>query len=417
VSGLERAGRVGGVRAGSRRQAPRVLVFLAILLAVSGHIATARAAAHWRIAPAPGWPVMSAPLRAVPAPLGNDADASGQHVQLLAHEARIATSAESFWHVTSRITSQAGLQASSQLNVEFDPSYQTLVFHYVQVLRGETRINLLRSRSIKEIQREAGLENQVFDSRESAVIFLEDLRVGDVVDYAYSLQGSDPTLAGTIDDAFVLGLSVPVDHLVARLVTDRDRELSVSLHGPTFVHEATLAPRISHDSTEYRWDLWATKAYPLETDAPKWFDPLPFASISGFKTWHDVAAWGGRFFSGLPAIRGPLAFHDLLGLPCRIPQCVCRRFCVGVQGLGQNGSLYRSSARCHLQRGLDHVSAQFSTRSADIYEWPPQAGFWQTASSRAGSRYRTRAISDNRVTKSSQLDAPPAPLLTRTDAD
>ena len=305
MSASQRAGRAGSVRAGFLRPAPRVVVFLAILMAFGGRAANARAATHWRIAPAPSWPETSAPLRAIPAPLGNDADAGGQHVQLLAHEARIAAGAESFWHVTSRITGQAGLQANSQLNVEFDPSYQTLVFHYVQVLRGETRINLLQPRSIKEVQREAGLENQVFDSRESAVIFLEDLRVGDVIDYAYTLQGSDPTLAGTVDEVFMIGVSVPVDHLVARLVTDRDRELSVSLHGPMFVHEAALAPRINHDSTEFRWDLWATRAYPVEADTPKWFDPLPFARISGFKTWRDVAAWGGRFFSGVPAVSGP----------------------------------------------------------------------------------------------------------------
>ena len=303
VSEAELAG-VGSGR-GGQRASLRCLALALLLLVGFGRTAEARAAAHFRIAPAPTWPTTSEPARAMPPPLGDAAEASGEHVQLFAHEVRAAARMDAFWHLTRRITGQAGLQANSQLNVEFDPSYQTLVFHYVVILRADQRINALKANAIKLAQRQSGLESQIFDSRESAIIFLEDLRVGDVVDYAYSLEGSDPTLAGRVDDSFLLGLSVPVDHLVARLLTDKDRELSVSLHGPALADGAAFTPRINHDATDYRWDLWATKPYPSEADVPKAFDAFPFATLSQFKSWRDVAIWGKRFFPLAAPLGGP----------------------------------------------------------------------------------------------------------------
>lgn len=300
VSGPLRTARASGGGAVRRLAKPEFALFWGVFVLLCLPASVAQAAAPWRIAPTPTWPVTNQPLRTVLAPLGAEADASGQRVWLLSHEVRLTTSVESFWHVTRRITGQAGLQTNSQLNVEFDPSYQTLVFHYVDLHRGATRINELDRRAVKLVQREADLENQIFDSRESAVIFLEDLRVGDVVDYAYTVEGSDPTLAGTVDEAFLLGLPVPVDHLFARLATNEDRSLSVSRSGPSSVDDGALAPRINHDSTEFRWDLFATKAYPVEADAPTYFDQLPLARLSGFKSWHDVAVWAGIFFHPRP---------------------------------------------------------------------------------------------------------------------
>jgi hypothetical protein len=233
-----------------------------------------------------------------------EAGSGGERALLYAREVRVGKSVEAFTHWTRRITNEAGLQSNSQLNVDFDPSYQTLTFHYVAVIRGEVRIDKLDAGSIKLVQRQAGLENQIFDSRESAVLFLPDLRVGDVVDYAYSVTGADPTLAGKYEDRFLLGLSLPMDHLFMRVLLDRDRALSVSVRGPTPANDSSLAPRISHDSTEYRWDLWATKANPIESNAPEWFDPVPFAVLSEFKSWAEVARWGARFFSPEPPLKG-----------------------------------------------------------------------------------------------------------------
>src|SRR5262249_39491814 len=103
---------------------------------------------------------------------------------------------ERYFHESYKVTSQAGLDAGSQIKPEFDPTFQELIFHSISIRRGEKIIDALRPREIKLIQPEADLDEREYNGRISALIFLSDVRVGDIVDYAYSVNGSNPVMRG-----------------------------------------------------------------------------------------------------------------------------------------------------------------------------------------------------------------------------
>ena len=256
----------------------------------------------WSTGPAPAWIADAQPLPNAASDVAPDSP-SGQRYLLYAREVKVA-SAQWFVHTARLITNETGLQANSQLNIDFDPTYQSLTLHYVRIKRGSKVVNVLDPKEVKLVQREPDLESQVYDSRQSAVLFLPDLRVGDTVDAAYTLTGADPTLEGVYDDQVWLGAPAPIDRLFVRILTPATPRLSVTLYGPDSSQDPQRKPEISPDHREYRWDLRGTPAYLLEAGTPGWFDPLPVAMITAFGSWRDVVQWGRRLFEPVPALRG-----------------------------------------------------------------------------------------------------------------
>ena len=180
--------------------------------------------ARWGVAAAPEWVEKIAPAETSSPNAGSKTDDGGQHFVLFDRQVRVERDrTESFSHWSRRITNEVGLQQSSQLVVDFDASYQTLTLHYVRVRRGDVQIDELDRGAIKLIQRESELDAQVYNGMKSAVLFLRDVRVGDVVDYAYTLSGSDPTLSGKFIAEFPLGASVVVDRVFERLLVPSAR--------------------------------------------------------------------------------------------------------------------------------------------------------------------------------------------------
>jgi len=254
------------------------------------------AASPFAIRPEPAWIVPIA-LEATQQP-ASDGVQNGRRYLLFDEQVRVSGREEDgYWHLAKQVTNEAGLEATSQIKIEFDPTYQTLVLHSAVVRRGGQILNRLDAAAIRLIQREPNLEAQVYDGRQSAVLFVEDLRVGDVLEYSYTLHGRDPTLQGRYVDAVPLGSSERIDRLHVRISTARSHRLRIAIHGPPDVRDS-LSPHedATGDLVDYTWDLHGVHAYPEERDAPPWYESVPWAQISEFTTWHEVAGWAARLF-------------------------------------------------------------------------------------------------------------------------
>ncbi|NOT61055.1 MAG: DUF3857 domain-containing protein, partial [Acidobacteria bacterium] len=70
---------------------------------------------------------------------------------------------ERYFHHAEQIISQPGIEHASQLQIEFDPTYQRLVLHRIQILRGTQTINALKPREVKFVQQESELEERLFN--------------------------------------------------------------------------------------------------------------------------------------------------------------------------------------------------------------------------------------------------------------
>jgi len=249
------------------------------------------AAASFSVAPPPSW---IAPVDPVDDD-GSGEASNGRQYLLYDTEVRLGDGRqETYRRFVERITNESGLQAGSQIDVDFDPSFQTLTFHSVVVRRGSEVLDRFDRGAVRLAQREPNLEAQVYDGRVSAVLFIEDLRVGDVVEYSYSIRGADPTLQGRYADLLLLGAPEAFGRVRARVLIPSARHLRFAALGPPGGPVPVI--RSLGDYIEYSWDSSHVKAYVDEADAPTWYVPFPFVQLSEFTTWQEVAAVGSRLF-------------------------------------------------------------------------------------------------------------------------
>ena len=274
------------------------IAFLTALLLASG--ATAQPTKPL-LGAAPAW------VEPVPAPsIRPDEPASSGFAYLLIDEqVRVeGRSHARYVHAARGVINEQGVATASQLTVSYDPAYQRLTLHHVAVRHGERVIDQLSRERVEVLRREPGLEAQLYDGAITASLRLDDVRVGDIVEYAYTIDGANPILEGRYYDGFDLGWHVPARRVRYRLVWPAERALHVRSH------HASTEPTVTRQgaTTEYRWSADDVAALSFDDGLPNWYNPYPWVQLSEAESWADVAAWGERLFrrSGpLPAALRP----------------------------------------------------------------------------------------------------------------
>ena len=203
-----------------------------------------------------------------------------------------------YYHYAQRIETTAGLNDLSQLKLYFEPSYQQLTIHSIRVYRGGNTIDALKPSEIKIIQKEDQLDQQLYNGTLAALIFMNDLRVGDVVDYSYTVTGENPVLGGRFADRIYLADSQAAQRLIVRVVWPTRRALEIKKHN-TNLEPAVQA---SGDETEYLWDRSDAPAEEFEDSTPAWVERYPTVDLTEFKTWADVVQWALPLFKVSGAI-------------------------------------------------------------------------------------------------------------------
>ena len=203
-----------------------------------------------------------------------------------------ANSVERFYKRSERVNTNAGLERLSQLQFYFEPSYESLAIHFIRVIRGGQPRNALEPASIKIIAKEDDLDEQIYNGTLSAVTFLKDIRVGDIVEYAYTVSGANPVFGGRFAERFHLADDEPIQQLRVRMLAPAERTLNVQTQGTDLVAKQTA---IGSDK-EYLWERNELAAVDPEDSTPSWFDPVPLVSVSEFPDWSAVAQWAAPYY-------------------------------------------------------------------------------------------------------------------------
>lgn len=240
---------------------------------------------HFSVQPTPGW-VMPSEL----ASTDNKPDRRGQSIKYLLSEwqTNIAISdATEYSRVVYTPKSKSGLQEAAKIELSFQPSYQQLVIHQIRLQRDGQWLNRLQADKIRLIQQERDIEQDMYNGEVSALIILDDVRVGDIIDYAYSIVGRNPVFGDQFFTSYSLGWKVAVDRVVVRILAPKQRQLN------TQSYNIELQPRIStaNGVREYVWQLDHTQPLKQEGNSPKWYDPYPWLQVSEYASWHDVSRW------------------------------------------------------------------------------------------------------------------------------
>lgn len=243
-----------------------------------------RAAGAHPAAPLPAFvKPLPVPLEALPPP---DQASAGSYLLLIDQQEDMESGAE-YGHYATRVLSEAGLQEASQISVDRDPAYQTLQFHRITLWRNGAATELLAKLKPTVMRREQEWEWGILDGQVTQLFSLEDVRVGDVIEYAYTLRGANPIFAGAAAGERYLQFAMPVERIGLRLFHAAGRKVTVT--------SRNLAPGPARRSAEGRielaWNLERVRPLVDDPETPSWHDPYQCLQWSEYASWAEVVAW------------------------------------------------------------------------------------------------------------------------------
>ncbi len=270
----------------------RAVLFTLLLLCGSLPL---QAAEQVVFAAEPSW------LQAVATPTSPpQAAVSGQRYLLVDRQNYVDSSqVQRFSRFVIQITSTEGLEKASQLAFDFDPSYETLTIHKAQVWRAGKALDRLEPNELRVFQREANLERFLYSGTRTAYLILPDIRVGDVLEYSYTVQGNNPVMAGRYSEMLAMDWDIPIARNSLRLLVAPSRALF--FQAPK---ESNVQVKVSESSgrREILWQQENVPAVELQSDTPAWYTPNRTLSVSEFASWADVAQWAMPLYDDAAAV-------------------------------------------------------------------------------------------------------------------
>lgn len=166
-----------------------------------------------KVVPVPSW---VKPISFEDVQMSDTSGTSGGYHDLLTDEQVNSISHESYYHAAQRVISEKGLENISTLNRSFDPSYQNFAVHYINIYRDGRKINQMQMGKFEVMRRETSMDRLIYDGSLTAIFQIQDLQVGDVLEYAWTVKGTNPVFGDRTCRYFYFNYSMPVGRISDR---------------------------------------------------------------------------------------------------------------------------------------------------------------------------------------------------------
>jgi transglutaminase-like putative cysteine protease len=193
---------------------------------------------------------------------------------------------EYFYHSAKYIANLTGVEQGAQIHIDYNPAYQSLRLHQVAVWRERERIDKLDSAHMSLINREKELAQLIYSGEQTLHLVLDDIRVGDILEYSYTLKGHNPIYEGIFAFSHQAQWQVPVRRLSVAVNWHRKGTLRYQAADNLEVRVELLknGVRYSVESTD-------VQALQREERTPSWFNPYGSVRFSQSPDWASVADW------------------------------------------------------------------------------------------------------------------------------
>lgn len=191
-----------------------------------------------------------------------------------------------YTRIVKKITDNVGIQEVAEIGDIYDPKYQTIKFHKIDVIRNGEIINKLDVNNFQVIRRESSSESFIYDGRLTAMTNLSDIRKDDVLDYSYTITGFNPIHNGNFSGAYSLNNYVYMNKSNVRLLSKDD------LNYKLFNSELEPSITSTNGLKTYRWISENVKNIEIDYESPNWLIEHQNLFVSNYKTWTDVIDWG-----------------------------------------------------------------------------------------------------------------------------
>ncbi len=274
-------------------------VLLAILLCC---LALPAFAVDYRFAPAPAW-VKDAAL-----PDAGDALPTGDGTRYLLLDDQVDVRGPqhvAYRRIATRMDNARALSDGGQIEIWYQPEYQRVEIHAIEVRRGGQVTDRRDAARIEVLRREEDLDDAMYDGEHTLSITLPDLRVGDIVDYSYSVVGDNPVFGGDYHGSYTARFSSALAYRRVRALYPAARPLHVHAPGDFARQDGAIG--------DARFVEFSARRLPrtrTEPDTPSSFDPYGDIALSSASTWSDVVHWALPMYN--PRLRDRALAADLV---------------------------------------------------------------------------------------------------------
>ncbi len=183
------------------------------------------------------------------------------------------------------------LESSSTIQLNFDPAFEQLEIHSVDLIRDGVRTDKTNNVSVEVLKREENLESNLYDGSLTVIIRLEDVKVGDVIDYSYSRKGFNPIFGANFSAVYDLEFSNQVDHYFLKIIKDKGTKLNIQrLNG-------AIEPEVkSGDFEELIWSKKNIEPVLYEVNTPNWYYQHKFIRLSTINNWSEYIDWASKLY-------------------------------------------------------------------------------------------------------------------------
>jgi lipoprotein NlpI len=194
-----------------------------------------------------------------------------------------------------QVNDAAALGYVGQLPIHFVPEYQRLKLHAMRLLRGGQTIDKTHTVNLRFLQRETGLEQGVYSGVVSAVVLVDDLRVGDTLHVMYTVEGDNPVLGGRYAEFSMWDNAEPIKLRRVTLNYPKDRPIQWKLLGQP---GAPVEPEVSEAGglRRLRFVGRDIPAVVLEPQLPESYQAFRVLQFSEYRSWNEVARWALPLF-------------------------------------------------------------------------------------------------------------------------
>ncbi|WDS36698.1 DUF3857 domain-containing protein [Pseudoxanthomonas sp.] len=201
-------------------------------------------------------------------------------------------------HIRYLIVRERGLSDAGSISIGYQPDYQSLVLNQLDVVREGQRIDMRERAHYARLRREEDLAAGLLDGELTLNVTVPDLRVGDRVDYSFSVVGDNPIFGNAYYETYSARYGVPLAFRRVRVRTPAARPLFSRVTASGFDVSRVQAGGMATLDITGR-NLPAVRA-PDET--PEGFDSFGRISLSTVKDWAGVVDWAVPLY--------PRAFSD-----------------------------------------------------------------------------------------------------------
>jgi len=171
------------------------------------------------------------------------------------------------------------------VSLSWNPASEEVTVHHVLIIRGGQTIDVLVEQTFETLRREQNLEQAMLDGRLTAILQPAGLRVGDILDVAYTLTSRDPIMAGHPEHTLDLNLPFVIDH--TRYRASWPTALPVRLRAAN--DWTPLVPKQGGGQSSVEVELNGVQPIVVPDDLPLRLRGVRRVELSGYRDWSEIA--------------------------------------------------------------------------------------------------------------------------------